>query len=317
MIQNRREFITTIAAAGAALPYSSGIGRMIPGTTESKYPVRLFSKPIDSYDFGFMCECLLKSGIGGFDMTVRPGGKVEPSSVETNLPKLVAEAKKYNLVTDMMVTGILSASDPFTERVLKAASAEGIKFYRMGWFDYDPKSDIWESLQKFRIAVKDLAELNKKYRIHGDYQNHVGAAVGAPVWDLHELLRDVSPELVGIQYDVRHGMVEGANSWIVGMRLIARHIKTLAIKDFTWKTEKGKPQAVTVPMGEGMVNWDLYFKTVKELKIEAPLTLHVEYPLIENSEKNLTLIQQQEIIVRKLKKDMDFLNGYLKKYELI
>lgn len=35
------------------------------------------------------------------------------------------------------------------------------------------------------------------------------------------------------------------------------------------------------------------------------------------TEEKLTLIQQQDIIVRKLKKDMDFLNGYLKKYQLI
>jgi sugar phosphate isomerase/epimerase len=101
------------------------------------------------------------------------------------------------------------------------------------------------------------------------------------------------------------------------MRLIASHIKTLAIKDFTWKTVKGKPQAVTVPLGEGMVNWDAFFKTVKELNISGPLTLHVEYPLLESGEEKLTLTQQQEIIVRKFKKDNDFLNSYLSKYQFI
>jgi L-ribulose-5-phosphate 3-epimerase UlaE len=101
------------------------------------------------------------------------------------------------------------------------------------------------------------------------------------------------------------------------MRLIASHIRTLAIKDFTWKTGNGKPQAVTVPLGEGMVNFDLFFKTVKELNITGPITLHIEYPLLEKGEEKLTLIQQQEIIVRKLKKDMDYLNIYLNKYQLI
>ena len=100
------------------------------------------------------------------------------------------------------------------------------------------------------------------------------------------------------------------------MRLIAGHIKTLAVKDFTWKTENGKPQTVTVPLGEGMVEWDLFFKTVKELQIPGPITLHVEYPLLEKGEEKLPLLKQQEIIVRKLKKDMDFLNSYLRKYQL-
>jgi sugar phosphate isomerase/epimerase len=112
-------------------------------------------------------------------------------------------------------------------------------------------------------------------------------------------------------------MVEGANSWIVGMRLIASHIKTLAIKDFTWETVNGNPRAVTVPLGEGMVNWDTFFKAVKELNISGPITLHVEYPLLEKGEEKLALAQQQEIIVRKLKKDVGFLNSYLNKYQLI
>jgi L-ribulose-5-phosphate 3-epimerase len=317
MTQNRRKFISTIAAAGAAMPFVSSIGRSMPQTAAARFPLRLFSKPLDTYDFGFMCECIAKSGIPGIDLVVRPGGRVEPNVVETELPRLVAEAKKYNLVTDMMVSGILSATDPFTERVLKTASASGIKYYRLGWFDYDPKIDIWESLQKSRIVIKELAELNKKYKIHGGYQNHAGPRVGGPVWDLHELLRDIPPEFLGSQYDVRHAMVEGANTWNLGMRLIASHIKTLAIKDFTWQIVGGKPQAVTVPMGEGMVNWDTFFKTIVDKNISGPITLHIEYPLLEKGEEKLTLSQQQDIIVRKLKKDVDFLNKYLAKYKLV
>jgi L-ribulose-5-phosphate 3-epimerase len=317
MKQSRREFISKVAAAGAALPFTSAVGSYLPGSEDKKYPVRLFSKPIDSYDFGFMCECLVKSGIAGFDLTVRPGGKVEPGAIETALPKLVELASKFNLVADMMVTGILSADDPFTERVLKTASAAGIKYYRLGWFDYDLKMGVWESLQKYRAVISRITEVNKKYKIHGGYQNHIGTRVGGPVWDLHELLRDLPPEFIGSQYDVRHAMVEGASTWILGMRLIAGHIRTLAIKDFTWEKVKGKLQAVTVPLGEGMVDWDLYFKTVKELNIAAPLTLHIEYPLLGTGEDKLALTQQQEIIVRKLKKDMDYLNSYLNKYQLI
>jgi sugar phosphate isomerase/epimerase len=316
-MQNRRHFISTVAAAGAAIPFSSGLGPFLAAPAEKKYPVRLFSKPLDAYEFGFMCECISKSGISGIDLVVRPGGRVEPAVVEKELPERIAEAKKYDLVTDMMVTSIVSASDPFTERVLKTASASGIKYYRLGWFDYYPGMEIWESLQKSRIVIKELAELNRKYKIHGGYQNHAGPRIGGPVWDLHELLKDIPPEDLGSQYDVRHAMVEGANTWILGMKLIAPHIRTLAIKDFTWKTVNGKAQAVTVPMGEGMINWETFFKTVKELNISGPLTLHIEYPLLEKGEEKLTLTQQQEIIVRKIKKDMTFINSYLDKYQLI
>lgn len=317
MKQTRRAFISNVAIVGAAIPFSSNLESFFQVSSGNRFPIRLFSKPLDNYDFDFICECVAKSGIGGLDLTVRPGGKVEPATVETDLPKLIDIAARYNLATDMIVTGIVSAADPYTETILKTASANGIKFYRLGWLEYDNKSGIWETLQKFRSGLIDIVELNRKYKIHGGYQNHAGARIGGPVWDLHELLRDFPPEFLGSQYDVRHAMVEGTDTWMIGMRLIASHIRTLAIKDFTWKTTGGKPQPVTVPMGEGMIEWDLYFKMVKELNITGPITLHVEYPLLQKGEENLTLVQQQEIIVRKLRKDVEFINTYLKKYLLI
>ena len=317
MKQNRREFITTIAAAGAAIPFVKLQPADKAYTPAKPYPVRLFSKPVDAFDFGFMCECLTRSGIGGFDLTVRPGGKVIPEKVEEDLPRLAAEAKKFNLVIDMMVTAILSPDDPFAENILKTAASSGVTHYRLGWAEYDIEKGIMGTLQEYKYAMTGIAGLNKKYKIQGGYQNHAGARIGGPVWDLYELLRDLPPEDIGCQYDVRHAMVEGANSWVLGMRLLAPYINSLAIKDFTWQIVKGKPEAVTVPLGEGMVNWDLYFKTIKELNIAAPMTLHVEYPLFSKAEENYPLARKQDIIVAKLKKDMDFLNGYLSKYGLV
>ena len=106
MIQSRREFLSTMALAGAAIPFASGINAYLPEAAVDKFKVRLFSKPLDGYDFGFMCECLNKAGIEGFDLTVRPAGKVEPAKVKNDLPELINEAKKYKLEVDMIVTGI-------------------------------------------------------------------------------------------------------------------------------------------------------------------------------------------------------------------
>lgn len=316
MKHNRREFITTMAAAGAAIPFTRFQLSDAGNAPAKPYPVRLFSKPIDAFDFGFMCECLSRSGIEGFDLTVRPGGKVVPEKVEDDLPKLVGEAKKYNLALDMMVTSILSPDDQFTERILKTASSVGVTHYRLGWAPYDPEKGIMETLQSYKFTLTGIAGLNKKYNIRGGYQNHAGARIGGPVWDLYELLKDLPPEHIGCQYDVRHATVEGANAWVLGLKLLAPFINSLAIKDFTWQMVKGRPAAVTVPMGEGMVNWDLFFKTIKELEISAPMTLHVEYPLFSKVEESHSLTRKQEIIVSKLKKDMDFLNAYLSKYGL-
>ncbi len=317
MKQNRREFIGTVASAGLLLPFSSSQLSVSQENTQNKFPLRLFSKPIDNYDFDFMCECVERSGLGGFDLTVRPAGKVEPSAVEKDLPPLAEKARKHNLALDMIVTGIVNATDPLAERVLKTAASLGVTHYRLGYFDFDLKAGVWQSLQKYKEDLKGIVDLNRKYKIHGDYQNHAGTRVGGPVWDLYEILKDYTPEHIGCQYDVRHAMVEGANAWIIGMRLMAGFVGSLAVKDFTWMTVSGRPRAITVPLGEGMVDWDLFFRMVKELNIACPVTLHVEYPLLEKDEEKLSLRQQQDIIVRKIKKDTDFLKNYLEKYQLI
>src|SRR5512133_3859674 len=136
MYQSRRKFITNLAVAGTAIPFISKLHSVSPLLVEKNFTINLFSKPLDRYDFSFMCECAAKSGISGLDLTVRPGGKVEPSMVDSLLPELVNEARRYNLSVDMIVTGITSASDPSTEKILKAASGAGVKYYRLGWLEY-------------------------------------------------------------------------------------------------------------------------------------------------------------------------------------
>ena len=82
----------------------------------------------------------------------------------------------------------------------------------MGYCNYVESDGIWGSLQKLKPDFVKLADMNRKYKIHGAYQNHVGIRVGGPVWDLYELLRDLDPEFIGCQYDVRHGVAEGGSS---------------------------------------------------------------------------------------------------------
>ena len=60
----------------------------------------------------------------------------------------------------------------------------------------------------------------------------------------------------------------------------------------------------------------LYFKTIKELNIVAPVTLHVEYPLLNAEEEKQSLIEKQKIMVPKIRHDIDFLRSYLNKYEI-
>ncbi len=313
---NRRKFIRGMAAASALLPFTGMASAAVSARAEKRYSLSLFSKPLDSFGIDFMTETVAMAGIGGLDPTVRPGGLVEPASVAEGLPKIIEAGHRAGLKTEMMATSILSAEEPYAGKILSTAASLGVKHYRLGWYRYDLQKGIRASLAEVREKLEGLAALNERTGIQGGYQNHAGTMVGAPVWDIGELVGDLPVERISCQFDVRHAVAEGTNSWILGLHLLSRNIGSLAIKDSAWQLKDGKARLVSVPLGEGIVDFDRYFAALKELHIVAPFTLHVEYPLLSKEEETLSLLQKQKIIVRKLKKDADFIRSKLEQYQM-
>ncbi|MBO9152529.1 sugar phosphate isomerase/epimerase family protein [Chitinophaga sp. GCM10012297] len=307
MPYNRRTFLQTLAMAGAAIPLRSF------AFAANDWEIHGFSKPFQFkwMDFGMLCQTFAAAGLQGVDYTVRPEGHVTPERVAEDLPKAVAAAKNAGISAKLMTTAIQDASDPATEAVLRAAAKEGIQYYRMGWYDYEKGKPLQESIRKRAGQLKALGELNKKLNIKAAYQNHSGLRMGAAVWDLYEMIKDADPAWTGVQYDIRHATVEGAASWPLGLQLISPHINTIVIKDVRWKLEKGKYVLENVPLGEGMVDFKAYFKKIKELGLKAPISLHLEYPLLNQQETLLPDPQKQQIVQAKLKKDVDTLKGWL------
>ena len=137
-----------------------------------------------------------------------------------------------------MVTDINSPDNPEIEKILGTASELGITHYRMGYLNYDPSKTIKESLNVHKKTMESLEKINRKFNIHGEYQNHSGTRVGGPVWDLYWILKDTDPAYIGCQYDIRHATCEGGQSWPIGMKLLCALDKNNQHKRFY--LEEGK-----------------------------------------------------------------------------
>jgi L-ribulose-5-phosphate 3-epimerase len=315
---SRRKFIGTMALAGASIPFSlKTAGRIAHPAQTTTRPIHIFSKPLQWLEYDALAEVLAESGAEGIDLSVRPDGHVLPEKVKTDLPRAVAAARKNGLRTDMITTAITRADENYTTDILKTASDLGIKFYRMGYYNYDDVAGIWGSLQKIKPEFAKLAELNRKFKIHGAYQNHVGVRVGGPVWDLYELLRELDPEYIGCQYDVRHGVAEGGSSWVNGFKLIIPWVRCSDIKDFKWSQTRGKWNPESVPIGEGMVNFDEYFKLVKKYNVPGPMSIHLEYPPFERFNQKLPDAEKRKLFIAAMKKDIDATRAFREKYQLV
>lgn len=291
MKQSRRDFIKSASAvsAGAIISPKLFSGPQLSNTGSD--PICVFTKCLQFLDYAQLGETLAAVGFSGADLSVRDGGHVLPENVKADLPRAVKALRKAGVSVPMMVTGITDPEDPHTETVLRTAADLGIGYYRMGYMSYDPVKSVPDNLAAHKKKFEHLEKINRKYGIRGCYQNHSGARVGGPVWDIHWLLKDFDPEYIGVQYDILHAVVEGAGSWPLGMRLLSPWIKTTAIKDFYWNKQDGEWKRTYVPLGEGMIDYDAYLEEYINLGISGPVTIHYEYDLggAEKGSRNPTM----------------------------
>jgi len=306
-----------MVATTVAIPFSSHLFSSGKIKVKKKYPINFFTKPLDKYSHDFMIDTIKMGGVDGLDLTVRPKGSVLPEKVAEDLPVVAEMARKNGLLIEMMVSNITSAETPNAKNVLKIAAQHGIKHYRMGYFRYNDDEKAKETIARAKTKIQSLIDINAQWGIQGGYQNHTGNYFGAPLWDLIGVLERVASPWISSQFDIYHAYSEGYRSWQVSMEMMASKIGSLAVKDFTWEINNGKAKIKKVPLGQGIVDLDGFFKNIKNMNISAPITLHIEYPLLEKHEENLSLIEKQKIMVGKIQNDVQFIISKLRQYQLI
>jgi sugar phosphate isomerase/epimerase len=274
----------------------------------AKAKVAIFSKHLQFLQGEELAKAVAAMGFDAIDLTVRKDGHVEPSNVARDLPPLVAIIRKNGLEVSMITTEIADAATPYAEDVLKTASALGIHHYRFGSFKWANNQPLEPQIEAFRPRLAKLAGLNQRYAMSAMYHTHSGIGlVGASIWDLHEIMRDLDPKAMGINYDIGHATIEGGyGGWIASLRIAAPRLRGIAVKDFLWaRDEKGAWHEKWCPIGDGMVKLDQFFALVQALDFNGPLQIHYEYPLggANNGTRLPTLPRDQ--IYAAMKKDLD------------
>ncbi len=267
----RRSFLLA-AGCGLATASLAGIeGSAAESATGNS--ICVFTKPFNSLTFDELADRIAELGFDGVEAPIRSGGHIEPAAVPDELPRFVEALRKRNLELTVMTSDINDPNDPLTEKVLKTASELGVRRYRMKYFKYDFNQPILKQLDEWRPRFKDLAAMNRQFRVTALYQNHAGRNyLGAPLWDLRQILDGIAVNEIGVAYDIRHATVEAGMSWPVAYHMIRPHIETVYVKDFVWDGAKPK----NVPLGEGNVSAE-FFQMLKKSDFNGPVSLHEEY----------------------------------------
>lgn len=318
MENNRRDFLKRMTGVGfglTAFPYAaeSFPQNNLPSKRPEKVEeICVFSKHLQFLGYDEMADAAAEIGFDGVDLAVRPGGHVLPENAEEDLPKAVSAVEKAGLKVPMITTAITDPGDRSSQAVLGAASDRGVRVYRMGYIEYDFKKGIEKTLSDKKSLIDKLVQSNEFFHIVGNYQNHDGVNIGAAIWDLWTLFREHSNEWIGIQYDIRHNIVEGGRSWPVDLQLVYPYIHSLVFKDFKWGQVDGTWRIINTPIGEGMVDFPRYLEMVKELRIGGPVSMHFEYPLTDQPIEDMDPKAAKHQVMAAMKKDLQMIHKYLK-----
>jgi sugar phosphate isomerase/epimerase len=287
----RRAFTMAGAAGSAALQIAAQTPRALP-------LVCVFSKPLIKIHYADLGGVLKDLGVAGCDLTVRPGGHVEPALAPADLYRAIEAIRAEGVEVPMLTTAFVSAADPTLRAVLAIAGAARMKvpYFKLGYWQYGPKDDIVVRIAQVRQDVAGLVAQARAYGMTAGYHNHSGNYVGEAVWDGRAVIEGMDPEWIGYYFDPCHATAEGGEAgWNVAMRMALPRIKMVALKDFYWEKNGGKWSMRMCPMGEGMVDWPRVFGLLAGARYAGPLSVHIEYEPADV----LTAIQRDLAFVNK------------------
>lgn len=291
-------------AAGAALP-----GFASPPRDQGSITLCAFSKHFQWAGLEELASVCASLGYEAIDLTVRPGGHVEPERVEQDLPRAVEIIQKAGLTVPMVTTGIVDVRSPHAQTILKTLTGLGIRRYRWGGFRFAETASLPDQIAEFRKRASDLAALNKQYGACAMYHTHSGPdQVGASMWDLYLILKDLDTDSVSVNYCIGHATVEGGHGgWIHSSRLLLPYARGISVKDFRWKKNvKGEWEPGWCALGEGMVSFGRFLPMMKAARFNGPVQIHMEYPELGGAEGGKRQISiPKDRVLSMMRRDLD------------
>jgi sugar phosphate isomerase/epimerase len=294
---SRRQFLKSSALVSAAVAAANPLAAF--AQTAPRFKIIVFSKAFAQLNYEDTADLVADVGWDGIECPVRSkAGQIAPERVEEDLPKMVEALKKRGKEVTIVTTEITKV-DPLAEKILRTTAKLGIKKYRLGFAKYSKDKPVPETLREVGAGIKDLAALNRELGLQGGWQNHSGAeSVGAPIWDLWTMIKDLDPKHIGICFDIGHATLEGGLSWPIQARLMEPFYVAVFLKDFRWeKTDKGW-QPHWCNFGEGCVQKS-FLNNLKQSSFQGPLCQHFEYKelgtgkeMVANMKKDFARLQE-------------------------
>jgi sugar phosphate isomerase/epimerase len=280
----RRDFIRVAVASGIASSLTE-TGANAAVAANSRPKVCVYTEHFQSLPIPDVCQVFKQIGVDGLDVTVRPGGHIEPRDTKIELPKAARAARDHGLEIMMLTTGI-TAVDRNAEEILATCQQLGIGRIKLGYYSAGKFGKLAEQLDGVRRQLDDVVKLAAKYEVRPCVHVHSGATIPSNGFMLYHLIREMPPDRIGAYLDSYHmTMTGGAGSWRQAIDLLAPWVSLVALKNFQWerigRDEEGQQQWRTnyCRLEDGVATIPEFVSTIHEAGYRGFYTLHTEYRL--------------------------------------
>jgi sugar phosphate isomerase/epimerase len=286
---DRRQALKTLAGAAAAqvaqaAPQASPQAAPAPDgqAARSATPpqVIVFSQNLVQIGYPELGDIVHQLGFDGVDLSVLPGGHVEPRIANVDEVRAFEVMEGAGLSVPVITTVVTSPMDRTALPVIAFAGMSHVPLFRPGTWPYNNAPNIMQRIGEVQRDLAGLLAFGRQYGTAAAFHNPAGDNVGAAVWDIQRILEPFDANLAGFYFDICNATAEGgAGGWEIALRLALPRLKAVTIQDFIWEKQNEHWQMTKCPLGQGMVDWPKFFKLLAQANYAGPVTLEIGYPV--------------------------------------
>jgi sugar phosphate isomerase/epimerase len=262
-----------------------------------------YSNNLIKVDYAELGNIAQQIGYEGVDLTVMQGGHVNPQITNVDLVRAIESVRGPGLEVPLISTNITNVGDFTAYPILAITGHTQVHMYRTGYWPWGTAPNgpnISGRLAQVRNDILNLLPLGERSGMMALIPNRAGF-VGEAVWDMQTIIGDIDPQWVGYSFDPSHATAEGgAGGWEIALRLALPRLKAVAVQDFVWAKTGGAWKMQMCPLGEGMVDWDTFFRILAQNRFTGPISIHYEY--------------QAKDELAAMSKDLEFVRGHVRQF---
>lgn len=244
----------------------------------------LFTDNLADLSVADCCRDAQLAGFDGLDLTLRPGGHVDPSQAELGLAAARQAAEVQGTTIPMVTTAITDDSSPFADAIFASSAHYGVRRLKLGYWRYEPFGSLVRQIDEAQRMLERVIAIGRKYDVLPCVHVHSGPILANGGALLYLILKDFKPEHVGAYVDPMHMTIEGGLSgWQMGLDLLAPWVALVGIKNARWK-ETGRDQwgqlrfqPEYTPLADGQAPLPEFMAHLRLLQYDGIVSLHSEY----------------------------------------